>query len=82
MSGGSADIRVGDIVERENGDRHIVTNTNGKPGLLPDLIWTRCILSDQPYVSMDGHLSEIIWQPDDEDFFCADDVTLIERPGG
>jgi len=80
MSGGSADIRVGDIVQRGNGDRHVVTESNWEPGALADLVHTRCIQSDEPYVSGDGKRSEIIWRVGDEDFFCADDVELIERP--
>ncbi len=80
MSGGSADIRVGDIVQRGNGDRHRVTAANWRGDLKPDLVHTVCIVSDVPYESVDLHLSEIIWQPGDKVFFCADDVELIERP--
>lgn len=67
-------------MQRGNGDRHLVIKTNAKAELLPDLIWTRCLVADQPYESMDGKLSEIIWKPGQKDFMCADDVELIERP--
>ncbi|ATC34129.1 hypothetical protein CA606_18315 [Caulobacter vibrioides] len=71
MSGGSADIRVSDIVSRCGDDRLRVVGTNGSDSLPPDLVETVCIDAGK------GWGGFIVGR---KDFLCADDVELIERP--
>jgi len=79
MSGGSADIRVGDIVSRDGTDRHRVLATNACDGMLPDMVKLECIGEARGWRQEDGSRGEGWCSIGDENELCADDLEVIER---